>query len=337
MIRDDASAISLQHAAARSLDYLEHQPPDRAVTVVDRQVTAGELAAMLREFDAVEQVCDRFRVYRVELPQPLLVTGYYQPELPARRTRSERFRYPLYRIPSDLVEVDLTPFCPACNGRVVQGRVKDGRLVPYYSRGDIDAGELAGRGDEIAWLDDPVEVFFLHVQGSALLRFDDGVQMQISYAASNGRPYTSIGRVLVEQAKMERDAVSLQTLKDYLRSHPAEQAQVLAENQRYIFFRPVMAGPVGSIGVPLTAGRSIAADATVYPRGGLAFVRVLPRDVAQPASIEPAFSRLVLIQDAGTAITGPGRIDMFFGTGTTAETIAGDLRNPGELYVILPH
>lgn len=335
MIRDDTSATSLQQAAARSLDYLENQPADRAFTVVDREATAGELAAMLREFDAADQVCDRFRLYRVELSQPLLVTGYYQPELAARRTRSERFRYPLYRIPSDLVEVDLTPFCPACNGRVIQGRVKDGRLVPYYSRGDIDAGALAGRGDEIAWLDDPVEVFFLHVQGSALLRFDDGVQMQISYAGSNGRSYTSIGRVLVEQGKMERDAVSLQTLKDYLRAHPAEQAQVLAENERYIFFRPVMAGPIGSIGVPLTAGRSIAADATVYPRGGLAFVRVLPREVAQPASTAPAFSRLVLIQDAGTAITGPGRIDLFFGTGTTAEGIAGDLRNPGELYIVL--
>ena len=288
---------------------------------------------MLRDPDATEHVCDRLRLYRVEVPQGLLVTGYYQPELRAERTRSDRFRYPLYRIPDDMVEVDLTPWCPACSGRVIQGRVKDGKLMPYYSRAEIDAGALAGRGDEIAWLDDPVEAFFLHVQGSALLRFDDGVQMQISYAAANGRPYTSVGRVLVEQGKMERDVVSLQTLKDYLRTHPAEQAQLMEANERYIFFRPVITGPIGSIGVPLTAGRSVAADASRYPRGGLAFLRVLPRD---GTSNEPASSRFVLIQDAGAAITGPGRIDVFFGSGETAEAIAGDLRNPGELYMVLP-
>lgn len=336
LLNDGAPAASLQQAAARSLDYLDHLPPDQTFPVLDRQVTAGELAAMLRDADALEHICERFRLYRAELPHGLLVTGYYQPELPARRLRNERFRYPLYRIPNDLVEVDLSPFCPACKGRVIQGRVKDGQLVPYYSRAEIDAGALVGRGYEIAWLDDPVEAFFLHVQGSARLRFEDGVQMEISYAGSNGRPYTSLGRVLIEQGKMERDAVSLQTLKDYLRAHPADQQPLMAANQRYIFFRPVIAGPIGSVGMPLTAGRSIAADASVYPRGGLAFLQVLPREVSQTTSNEPVLSRFVLIQDAGTAITGPGRVDVFFGTGASAEGIAGDLRNPGELYFVLP-
>ena len=336
VIRDDASAASLQQAMARSIDYLHALPPDRAFPVLDHPVTAGELTAMLRDLGSTADICDRVRVYRAELPHGLLVTGYYQPELPAQRTRSERFRYPLYRIPDDLVDVDLTQFCPACSGRVIQGHVKVGQLVPYFSRAEIDAGALVGHGYEIAWLDDPVEAFFLHVQGSALLHFDDGVQMQISYAGSNGRPYTSLGRVLVEQGKMQRDAVSLQTLKDYLRAHPAEQEQLMETNQRYIFFRPVITGPIGSTGVPLTAGRSIAADASVYPRGGLAFLRVLPRDTQHATGSEPLVSRLVLIQDAGTAITGPGRVDVYFGTGATAATIAGDLRNPGELYIVLP-
>src|SRR5262249_45446174 len=158
-----------------------------------------------------------------------------------------------------------------CSGRVAQGRIRDGRLVPYYSRAEIDAGALAGRGYEIAWLDDPVEAFFLHVQGSALLRFDDGVHMQISYSSSNGRPYTSIGRLLIEQGKMAREAVTLATLKQYLRTHADEQPILMAANERYIFFRTVVAGPIGSIGVPLTAGRSVAADPTVYPAGVLAF------------------------------------------------------------------
>ncbi len=321
---------------ARSVDYLERLPPDRALPVLDRSITAGELATMLRDIGGVEDICDRFRLYRAELPHGLLVTGYYQPELPARRTRTERFRYPLYRIPDDLVDADLSRWAPPDSGRVIEGRVQDGKLVPYYSRADIDAGALDGRGDEIAWLDDPVEAFFLHVQGSALLHFDDGVQMQVSYAGSNGRPYTSLGRVLIEQGKMERDTVSLQTLKDYLRGHPAEQAQLMAANERYIFFRPVITGPIGSIGVPLTAGRSIAADASLYPRGGLALVRVLPRDVPQGASTQPILSRFVLIQDAGAAVTGPGRIDVFLGAGATAEAVAGDMRNPGEFYLILP-
>jgi membrane-bound lytic murein transglycosylase A len=336
LLRDDAPAASLQQAAARSLDYLQSLPVDRSFPVLDRGITAGELARTVRDFDGTADLCDRFRLYRAEPPHGLLVTGYYQPELPARRTRSERFRYPLYRIPDNLVDVDLTSFCPACSGRVIQGRVKDGRLVPYYSRAEIDAGALAGQDYEIAWLDDPVEAFFLHVQGSALLHFDDGVQMQISYAGSNGRPYTSLGRVLVEQGRMERNAVSLQTLKGYLRAHPAEQEQLMETNQRYIFFRPVITGPIGSIGVPLTAGRSIAADANVYPRGGLAFLRVLRRDDPQAVGAAPVFSRFVLIQDAGTAITGPGRVDVFFGSGATAESIAGDLRNPGELYLVFP-
>ena len=336
VVKDDASATSLQQAARRSLDYLSNLPPDRTFPLLDRQVTAGELATMMRDVGDGAQVCDRFRLYRAELPRGLLVTGYYQPELPARRTRSARFRYPLYRIPDNLVDVDLTQFCPACGGRVIQGRVKDGQLVPYYSRAEIDAGALADRGYEVAWLDDPVEAFFLHVQGSALLHFDDGVQMQISYAGSNGRPYTSLGRVLVEQGKMERAAVSLQSLKDYLRAHPAEQEQLMESNQRYIFFRPVITGPIGSIGVPLTAGRSIAADASIYPRGGLVFLRILPGDVPQGAPAAPILSRVVLIQDAGTAITGPGRIDVFFGSGATAASIAGTLRNPGELYMVLP-
>jgi membrane-bound lytic murein transglycosylase A len=297
---------------------------------------------MLRDLSAAEsgtltaQACDHFHLYRAELPQGLLVTGYYQPELTARRARTDRFRYPLYRTPNDLVEVDLTQFCPTCGGRVIQGRVKDGQLVPYYSRAEIDSGALAGREYEIAWLDDPIEAFFLHVQGSALLHFDGGVQMQISYAGSNGRPYTSLGRVLVEQGKMQRDAVSLQTLKDYLRAHPAEQVQLMETNQRYIFFRPVITGAIGSIGVPLTAGRSVAADASVYPRGGLAFLRVRPRDVPPGSNPDPTLSRMVLIQDAGTAITGTGRLDVFFGAGGSAEAIAGDLRNPGDLYLLLP-
>jgi membrane-bound lytic murein transglycosylase A len=340
VLHDDGSPDSFRHAVARSRDYLEHLPPDRSLPALDRQVTTGELQAMLgvlaESSDPSQAVCDRLRLYRVELPAPLLVTGYYEPELRASRERSARFRYPVYRTPSDLVDVDLGQFCSTCSGRTAHGRVHDGKLVPYYSRAEIDAGALDGGNAELAWLDDPVEAFFLHVQGSAVLRFDDGVHMQISYSSSNGRPYTSIGRLLVEQGKLARDAVSLPALKDYLRAHPDEQAAIMAANQRYIFFRTVAAGPVGSLGVPLTGGRSIAADAGVYPPGAPVFLRIARRDPPAANGAPTAVQRFAVIQDAGTAITGPGRVDVFWGTGATAEAIAGDMRNPGELYLVLP-
>lgn len=341
VVRDDAPVESLRQAIARGMDYVEQLPSkqttvfDHGVSAADLQVTLDAVTGATNGADWPAAVCDRLHLYRVELPTPLLITGYYQPELPASRERTGRFRYPLYRTPSDLVDVDLGQFCPGCAGRTAHGRVHDGKLVPYYSRAEIDAGALAGRDDELAWLDDPVEAFFLHVQGSALLRFDDGVHMEISYSSSNGRPYTSIGRLLIEQGKMARDTVSLMALKDYLRTQPDEQAALMAANQRYIFFRTVVVGPIGSLGVPLTGGRSIAADASVYPPGALAFLRIQPRQ-PQAAGDAHSYARFTVIQDAGTAITGPSRIDVFWGTGTTAESMAGDMRNPGELYLVLP-
>jgi len=343
LLRDDASPDSLRQATARSLDALRKLPPERQLTALDRRFSVGELTSLLSAVnetidgtDWPQRLCERVRVYRAQPLDHLLVTGYYQPELRASRTRTERFRYPLYRTPEDLVDVDLGQYCAACSGRVGQGRVEDGKLVPYYSRAEIDAGVLAGRDGELAWLDDPVEAFFLHVQGSAVLRFDDGVHMQVSYASSNGRPYTSLGRVLIDQGKMGREAVTLQSLKDYLRAHPDEQAALMAANQRYIFFRTVVAGPIGSLGVPLTPGRSIAADAAVYPAGALVFLHIAPDATSSAAGGRPNISRFALIQDAGAAITGAGRIDVYWGSGETAESIAGEMRDPGELYLLLP-
>jgi membrane-bound lytic murein transglycosylase A len=348
LFQDDASAESLREASLRSLDALQRQPAEGALPALDRQVRVGEVVALLNALVAAgdspaewrEVVCERFRLYRV-IPagtgaDGLLVTGYYQPELRASRVRTERFRYPLYRTPDNLVDVDLGQFCRACAGRVAQGRIADGVLVPYYTRAEIDAGALAGKELEIAWLEDPVEAFFLHVQGSARLRFDDGVVMDVSYSGSNGRAYTSIGRELLEQGKLARDVLSLQTLKDYLRSHPDEQTALMHSNERYIFFRAVPVGPVGSLGVPLTAGRSVAADARLYPAGGVAFLRIAPRGAGDLPETQGMVERLVVIQDTGIAITGPRRIDMYCGTGADAEARAGGMRNAGELYVVLP-
>jgi len=344
VVRDGAPPSALQQAVTQSIEYLQRLPQQRSFAALDRRVTVSELLDVANGLGAIlsggddlaHDVCERFRLYRAELPDRLLITGYYQPELAASRVPTERFHYPLYRTPDDLVDLDLDAFAPGCRTGVVQGRVQDGKVVPYYSRAEIDAGTLAGRDYEIAWLDDPVEAFFLHVQGSARLRFPDGVYMDISYSRSNGRPYTSIGRVLIEQGKMASETVSLAALKDYLHSHPEEQRALLATNQRYIFFRVVATGPIGRLEVPLTAGRSIAADARAYPPAAVVFLRVATPATPTPSVTPETFSRFAVIQDAGAAITGANRIDVFWGSGSTAESIAGDMRSSGELYLVLP-
>jgi len=348
VLGDDAPPETLRQAILRSLEYLQRLPPDRELPAVDQRVRVADLVALLNALMAAgdhdaqwrQRVCDRVRLYRVAAPSSspgsddmLLLTGYYQPELVASRSQTERFRYPLYRAPDDLIDVDLGRYCAGCAGKVAQGRVLGTKLVPYYTRAEIDGGVLAGKDYEIAWLDDPVEAFFLQIQGSGRLRFDDGVLMDVSYGGSNGLPYTSIGRVLIDQGKMAREGVSLQSLKAYLRTHPDEQASLMAANERYIFFRTVAVGPIGSLGVPLTAGRSLAADASVYPAGAPVLLTVTPR---KGSSTTAPVRRVVLIQDAGVAIVGPRRLDMYWGTGSEVEALAGGMRDPAEMYLMLP-
>ncbi len=325
--------------------YLARASGAGSTTYFDREISVTDLFAAVRvarqALDAgrsvTAEICSRLRVYRAEFSGRMLVTGYYEPVIAASRQRTERFKYPLYRVPPDLIELDLGQVCADCPPRKVFGRVKDYRFVPYYTRAQIDAGALASKDCELVWLDDPIEVFFLHVQGSATLRFEDGTEMQVSYAGSNDRPYTSVGRLLVDQGKIERERATLQGLKTYLREHPDEQATIMAANERYVFFRTVAAGPIGSAGVALTAGRSIAADRAVYPRGALTFLRIFKNAPAAGPHRQTAFSRFMLIQDSGVAIQGPGRIDVFWGSGDDGEIVAGDMRNAGEIFLVLPY
>lgn len=339
LLHDDATPDSLLQAAERNLDYLSRLAPERRLSLLGREVPVAQLVAATRAvLDSggaqPERLCDRLRLYQVALGDPVWIMGYYQPELRASRRRTERFRYPVYRTPDDLVDVDLKEFCPDCPPRVVQGRVKDGRLVPYYTRAEIEAGALSGRGYELAWLDDPVEAYFLHVQGSALLELEDGVRLQVAYAASNGHPYRSIAKLLSERGKMSGAALTLRALKDYLRAHPQEQAELFAHNPKWIFFRAVVAGPVGSCGVPLTAGRSLAADPAVYPHGTLAFLETEAR--ADGVGSRRKLRRFVFLQDTGSTTSGPNRVDVFWGSGSVAEAVAAEMADPGRLYFLLP-
>lgn len=313
-LTDERDPDSIRQAALRSLAYLARLPPETTRAWGEKQIAASDLRRAIdialevlqgNRADWTRSLCERLNLYALH-DAPALLTGYYQPVLAARRRTTGSFRYPLYGVPRDLA-------------------------APYYTRQQIDAGALAGKAEVIAWLNDPVDAFFLQVQGSGILELEDGSRAHVGYAASNGRPYRSIGKLLIEQGKLEVGQASMQGIKAYLRRHPAEQAPVLQANERYIFFRVVPAGPIGSIGVILTDGRSIAADASVYPAGAMG---VLATSADRTGSVPR--SRIVLIQDAGAAIAGPGRFDLFVGTGAEAGAVAGRIKTQARFAVLLP-
>lgn len=266
-----------------------------------------------------------------------LVTGYYEPLLRGSRTQDATYRYPLYRRPVDLVSVDLGLFDPELKGRRVGGRVEDGRLVPYADRAAIDRGALAGRGLELLWVDDPVDRFFLEIQGSGQVRLPDGATVRVGYADQNGRTYRAIGKDLIEIGAIPREQVSMQAIRAWLEAHPADAPGMMARNPSVVFFTErkdltAAAGPLGAQGVPLTPGRSLAVDRKYLPLGAPVW---LDTTAPTPDGDRP-LRRLVVAQDTGGAIRGPVRGDLFWGAGPDAEFVAGHMKSPGRLYILLP-
>ena len=265
-----------------------------------------------------------------------LFTGYYEPLLEGSRKKTERYNIPLYSRPPDLVSVDLGAFREDLKGRRIAGRVEDGALVPYADRQEIEQGALAGRGLELVWVDDPIDAFFLQIQGSGRVRLAEGGEMRVGYAGENGHPYFAIGRELVNRGALRKDEVSMQSIRRWLEEHPAEAPGVLATNASYIFFREIEGeGPLGAEGVALTPERSLAVDRKHWPLGVPLWL-----DTAAPAAQEGVpdrpLRRLVIAQDTGGAIRGPIRGDVFWGAGDEAAEIAGRMKHPGKLWVLLP-
>jgi membrane-bound lytic murein transglycosylase A len=277
-----------------------------------------------------------------------LFTGYYEPELRGSRRRHGPYQTPLYREPGDLIQVDLGAFREDLEGRRIAGRIVGGRLEPYHDRRSIDRGALAGRDLELVWVDDPVDAFFLQVQGSGRIVLEDGTVLRVGYDAQNGHPYTAIGRELVERGEMPLEEVSLQSIRRWLEAHPEEAPDLMATNASYVFFRMLGgAGPLGSLGVPLTPGRSVAVDPRFLPLGAPVWLAgsmpALPDEVASGPSTEPTepigslpLRRLLVAQDTGGAIRGPVRGDVFWGAGERAEAVAGRMKHPGRLWLLLP-
>ncbi len=264
-----------------------------------------------------------------------LFTGYFEPELQGARQPDAAHGVPLYRQPSDLVTVELGDFRADLKGNSIVGRVVNGRLKPYFTHEEIDRGALAGQGLELVWIDDPIEVFFLHIQGSGRVRLADGGIMRVGYAGKNGHAFRAIGRDLIEMGVMTRDEVSMQRIRDWLRRNPDQARTIMYKNRSYVFFREIEGeGPVGAQGVPLTPLRSLAVDPAFLALGVPLWLDTT-WPPGTPAAGEP-LRRLVVAQDTGGAIKGPLRGDLFWGTGETALAGAGAMKQTGRYFLLLP-
>ncbi|NLN59632.1 MAG: transglycosylase [Deltaproteobacteria bacterium] len=347
---DDLDMASLQLAIERSLAYYDRLSPGLQYRIGSTLYSVQDLKESLLLFLRIclnsasigerdEKIRENFDIYQATHGEPgkVVFTGYYEPELRGSMERTEQYRHPIYRVPDDAVVVSLGKFFPKYKGERIIGRLEDGELLPYPARAEIDGeGCLAGKGLEIVWVDDPVELFYLHIQGSGKIILPDGTEIRINYAQSNGRAFKGASSCLLRSGKITSSQMSLRYVKRYLQEHP-EDLDLLHKNESYIFFKIVPEGPLGSLNVPLTAGRSLAADPAIFPKGGLVFIRArkpILNEKGNLLSWQP-FGRFALLQDAGGMIKGPGRIDIFCGSGKGAEHIAGSIKEKGSLYFLI--
>ncbi|MGD9411544.1 MAG: MltA domain-containing protein, partial [Desulfobacterales bacterium] len=268
----------------------------------------------------------------------VLFTGYYEPHLSGRLYQDDVYRYPIYALPDDLIKIDLSAFGEKYGRESIVGRYTGQTVVPYYDRKEIDEEDaLVGKAEPLAWVKDPVDVFFLQIQGSGKIFLDTGAVINVHYHGTNGRPYRSIGRLLIEEQKIPKEEMSMQKIRSYLQAHPEEMAPVLNHNPSYVFFKLESEGPLGYINVLLTPGRSIALDKRIFPPAALAYIHTKKPVVNGAGQIDSwtDCNRFVLNQDTGGAIRGPGRADLFWGNGPYAEIAAGHMAHRGRLYFLI--
>jgi len=262
-----------------------------------------------------------------------LITGYYEPLLKGSRVRSERYRYPLYAQPDDLIAVELGSLYPELANKRVRGRLINNKLVPYYSRGEIDLAQSPLQGKELLWIDDIIDLFFLQIQGSGLIQLDNGERLHVGYADQNGQSYQSIGRLLIDRGELSADKASMQGIKDWARGNPDRLRDLLNSNPSYVFFRELpagLSGPLGALGVPILGERSVAIDPRYIPLGAPVLL-----SATYPNSSKP-LQRLMMAQDTGGAIKGGVRADFFWGAGLEAGRQAGAMKQRGKIWVLLP-
>ena len=332
---DDLDIDSLDLAIKRSISYYEGAGRNNVYHVADRLINAAQMKESLIIFrkiiqeessmaDKKKRISQEFDVYRAAGQDGcggVLFTGYYVPLLEGSRTRTEKYKYPLYRPPPELISR------------------KKFQISSYYTRKEIDAGGvLRGKNLEIAWVSDPVELFFLHIQGSGEIKLEDNTILTVSTLQTNGRPYSSVPRYLLDKGIINGSSASNRSVKRFLKEKNENDIyEILSHNERYIFFKFVDK-PTGSLGKPVTSGRTIATDPDIFPPGALAFIRLNKPAFDKQGNLlsqRVPFSRFVLNQDKGAAIKGPGRVDLFCGFGEAAEIVAASLKEKGELYFLV--
>ena len=267
-----------------------------------------------------------------------LITGYYQPLLKGSRKKSNQYSHPLYKKPVDLITVDLGENYPELKNKRVRGKLihdKDGRskLVAYPARSEIETSPSPLAGNELVWINDQVEGFFLQVQGSGLIQLENSETMHVGYADQNGQAYNSIGRLLIEQGEISKDDAGMQGIKKWAAGNPHKLQELLNANPSYVFFRELpagLSGPLGALGVPLTAERSAAIDPRYIPLGAPLFLSTTLPNISKP------LKRLMVAQDTGGAIKGGVRADYFWGAGDNAGKQAGSMKQLGKIWVLLP-
>jgi len=349
---DDLSTDSMLAAIDKSLLFYRRVPSNTRYPMGPILCTAEELKETLLLFQEIiksssseeekkAKIAANFDFYKASGRDDrgtVLFTGYFEPVFHGSLVKADAYPYPLYRPPEETVVINLGKFKSKYAGETLTGRLLNGEVIPHYSREEIDGqGILSGRNLEIAWVEDSIELFFLHIQGSGIMVLPDGRTIRVGYARSNGRPFRGLAKVLLDKGKITEREMSHEAVKTHLQDHAEGRAALMYQNPSYVFFRLLEGENVGSHDVPLTAGRSIATDPKYFPRGALALIRLRKPVFAENGkglNWVPC-SRFVLNQDAGGAIKGTGRVDIFFGTGTDAERIAGSMKEQGNLYFLL--
>lgn len=365
-LTDDADLSDLRRSAEASASYFSGLSSDQRFSLAGDTYTARDMAESMESFVQLldqklppavfaQRLKDDYNLYQSAGSDGQgLVTfsSYYEPTISARLQPDKKYRYPIYGRPDDLIDVDLGLFNSAYQGARISGRRQGRALVPYYTREDIDSnGVLTQRGLEIAWAKDPLDIFFLQVEGSGWLDLGKGRMVRIRYEGDNGRKFKSVGLYLISSGRVPARGFGHKQLVRYMKKHPEIRQEILNVDERYIFFRidtsTTSAYAFGNISEPLTPGRSIATDPKVFPRGMLAWISVEASPNRSAGASGQAvksskrrrsdvpMQRFVLNQDEGGAIQGPGRVDFFMGHGKKAEHFATHFWNPGQLYFLV--
>jgi membrane-bound lytic murein transglycosylase A len=322
---DPAQAARALDAFRQSCPSLVRRPDASGLTTEPDWQPACDAAAQTDDRDARDFFARWFETVQVGAGTAY-ATGYFIPDVAASHERRPGYGVPIYGRPSDLIDVDLGQFATSLAGKKIRGRVSGTSLVPYYDRSEIDRGAIAHSAPVIAWGADPAEVFFLQIQGSGVLRFPDGSTQRVGYDDQNGRDYTGIGKLMLDRGLIGRGEASMQGIVAWLRSHPDQGQQIMQENRSFVFFRPLSGAVVGALGLPLTAGASVAADPNFIPLGAPVFLSADRTDA----------TGIWIAQDTGGAIKGANRFDTFWGDGDAAAAIAGGMSAHGTAFELLP-